>query len=131
MNMNIVLFDGVCNLCNKTVLFLIKQDKNNHLHFAAMQTIAGESIIKKHAVKTNFRSVVFIKDELVFYKSDAVIEIVKQLSGWPRIAMIGLIFPRFLRNWIYDLVANNRYKFFGKQASCSMPSKANKHKFIS
>ncbi len=130
MNMNIVLFDGVCNLCNKTVLFLIKQDKNNHLHFAAMQTIAGESIIKKHAVKTNFRSVVFIKDELVFYKSDAVIEIIKQLSGWPRIVMIGLIFPRFLRNWIYDLVANNRYKFFGKQASCSMPSKANEHKFI-
>ncbi len=129
--MNIVLFDGICNLCNKTVLFLIKHDKNNNLHFAAQQTSVGEKLMKQHNVKQDCQSVVFIKDEMIFYKSDAIVEIVKLLSGWPRIAMLGLIFPKFLRNWIYDLVANNRYKIFGKQATCSMPSKANEYKFIS
>jgi predicted DCC family thiol-disulfide oxidoreductase YuxK len=128
--MNIVLFDGVCNLCNKTVLFLIKHDKKNNLHFAAQQTSVGESIMKLHTVKPNCRSVVFIKDEFVYYKSDAIIEIAKLLSGWPRIAILGLIFPKFLRNWIYDLIANNRYKLFGKQSICSVPSKINEHKFI-
>ena len=128
--MNIVLFDGICNLCNKTVLFLIKHDKNNNLHFAAQQTSVGEKLMKQHNVKHDCQSVVFIKDEMIFYKSDAIVEIVKLLSGWPRIAMLGLIFPKFLRNWIYDLVANNRYKIFGKQVTCSMPSKANEYKFI-
>lgn len=129
--MNIVLFDGICNLCNKTVLFLIKHDKNNCLHFAAQQTYAGEKIMKQHAIIEDCKSVVFIKDEYVYYKSDAIIEISKLLSGWPRIGIIGYLFPKFLRNGIYDLVANNRYKLFGKQKTCSMPSKANEHKFIS
>ena len=125
-----MLFDGICTLCNKTVLFLIKYDKNNNIHFASNQTKAGETIMKQYLVNHDCRSVILIKDGLVYYKSDAIIEIAKLVSGWPRIALIGVIIPQFLRNWIYDLVANNRYKIFGKQAVCSIPSKTNEHKFI-
>ena len=112
------------------MLFLIKYDKNNNIHFASNQTKAGETIMKQYLVNHDCRSVILIKDGLVYYKSDAIIEIAKLVSGWPRIALIGVIIPQFLRNWIYDLVANNRYKIFGKQAVCSIPSKTNEHKFI-
>jgi len=130
IKMNIVLFDGLCNMCNKTVLFLIKFDKKNNLHFAAHQTNAGAKIMNQYLVNQDARSVIFIKENLVYYQSDAIIEIAKLLSGWPRIAILAVIFPKFLRNWAYDLVANNRYKIFGKQMNCSIPSKANEHKFI-
>jgi predicted DCC family thiol-disulfide oxidoreductase YuxK len=130
IKMNIVLFDGLCNMCNKTVLFLIKFDKKNNLHFAAQQTNAGAKIMNQYLVKQDARSVIFIKENLVYYQSDAIIEIAKILSGWPRIGILAVIFPKFLRNWVYDLVAQNRYKIFGKQMNCSIPSKANEHKFI-
>jgi predicted DCC family thiol-disulfide oxidoreductase YuxK len=130
IKMNIVLFDGLCNLCNKTVLFLIKFDKKNNLHFAAQQTNAGAKIMNQYLVNQDARSVIFIKENLVYYQSDAIIEIAKLLSGWPRIAILAIVFPKFLRNWAYDLVANNRYKIFGKQMNCSVPSKAIEYKFI-
>jgi predicted DCC family thiol-disulfide oxidoreductase YuxK len=129
--MNIVLFDGVCNLCNNTIIFLIKHDKKNKLHFAAQQTNAGERLMKQYHVLQDAQSVVFIKDKFVYYKSDAIIEIAKLLSGWPRIARIGWMVPRFLRDWIYDLIANNRYKIFGKKKTCALPAEAVTHKFIS
>ena len=95
--MNIVLFDGLCNMCSKTVLFLIKFDKKNNLHFAAQQTNAGIKIMNQYLVKQDSRSVIFIKENLVYYKSDAIIEITKLLSGWPRIAILAIIFPKFLK----------------------------------
>jgi len=128
--MNIVLFDGHCNLCNKTVLFLIKFDKKNNLNFAAQQTNAGVKIMNQYLVKQDTRSVIFIKENLVYYQSDAIIEIAKLLSGWPRIGILAAIFPKFLRNWVYDLVAQNRYKIFGKQSVCAIPAKSIEHKFI-
>lgn len=128
--MNIVLFDGICNLCNRTVMFLIKYDKNNSLYFAAQQTNTGVKLMNQYLVSQDCRSVILIKNDLVYYKSDAIIEIAKLLSGWPRLVFIGVIVPKFIRNWIYDLVANNRYKLFGKQTICTIPSKANEHKFI-
>jgi predicted DCC family thiol-disulfide oxidoreductase YuxK len=129
--MNIILFDGVCNLCNSTVMFLIKHDKNNQLHFAAQQTSAGERIIKQYHINDNHQSVIIIKNELVYFKADAIIEIGKLLTGWPRILLVGVILPAFFRNWLYDLIAKNRYKFFGKREICSVPSKELEHKFIS
>ncbi len=128
--MNIVLFDGLCNMCNKTVLFLIKFDKKNNLHFAAQQTNVGVKIMNQYLIKQDAPSVILLKDTLVYYQSDAIIEIAKLLSGWPRIAVLAVIFPKFLRNGIYDLVASNRYRFFGKQTICATPSKANEYKFI-
>ena len=128
--MNIILFDGICNLCNKTVLFLIKHDKKNNLHFAAQQSSAGGKIMQQYFVLNDSNSVVLIKDEKVYYKSDAIIEISKLLVGWPKLFKLIFIFPKGLRNWFYDIVANNRYQIFGKKEHCSIPSKDNAYKFI-
>ena len=128
--MNIVLFDGVCNLCNNTILFLIKHDKNNQLHFAAQQTNAGVKIMNQYGINLNTSSVIFIKNETVYVRSDAVIEIAKQLNGWPRILLAGKILPLNIRNWVYDLIAKYRYKIFGKKNECAIPSKEHMHKFI-
>ncbi len=128
--MNIVLFDGICNLCNNTVLFLIKYDKDNNLHFASQQTDTGKKLIAQYLVNANTQSVILIKNEAIYYKSDAIIEIAKLLKGWPRLIIIASVFPAFFRNWMYDLVANNRYKIFGKKSFCMIPSKEIEHKFI-
>lgn len=129
--MNIILFDGVCNLCNHTVRFLIKYDKNNILKFAASQTIAGANIIRQYSVLNEGKSVVFIKDEIVFYKSDAIIEIAKLINGWPHLFKYACLFPKFLRDGMYNLIAKNRYSLFGKKETCMAPTEENRNRFLS
>ncbi len=129
--MNIVLFDGVCNLCNSTVLFLIKHDTNNQLHFSAQQTEAGKKIILQNNIVTDINSVIFIRETHVYYKSDAIIEITKMLTGWPKILYYGKVLPTLFRNALYDLIAKNRYKIFGKRNECVIPSEEIKYKFLS
>lgn len=128
--MNIILFDGVCNLCNNFVPFLIKYDKNNIFHFAAMQTKAGENIMQEYGVLNDRKSIILIKQGVVLYKSEAIIEIAKQISGWPSIFKYGFLFPKFLRDGIYDLIAKNRYFLFGKKETCSIPSEKDSKRFI-
>ena len=128
--MNIILFDGVCNLCNNFVPFLIKYDKNNIFHFAAMQTKAGENIMQEYGVLNDRKSIILIKQGVVLYKSEAIIEIAKQISGWPSILKFGFLFPKFLRDGIYDLIAKNRYYLFGKKETCSIPSEKDSKRFI-
>ena len=129
--MNIILFDGVCNLCSSTVSFLIKYDKNNIFKFAASQTNAGENIINQYNILNEGKSVIFIKDGIVFYKSDAVIEIAKQIKGWPHIFKYACLFPKFLRDSVYDLIAKNRYSLFGKKETCTVPTEENRNRFLS
>ncbi len=128
--MNIVLFDGVCNLCNSTVLFLIKHDANNQLNFSAQQTEAGKNIMLQNNIAIDNTSVIFIKETKVYDKSDAIIEIAKLLTGWPSILQYGRIVPKWFRNFLYDLIAKNRYRIFGKRNECAIPSEANKVKFL-
>jgi len=128
--MNIILFDGVCNLCGNSVSLLIKYDKNNIFRFAAMQTKAGENIIQEYRILNDRKSIILIKKGTVFYKSDAIIEIAKQITGWPSILKYGFLFPKFLRDGIYDLIAKNRYFLFGKKDTCSTPSEKDSKRFI-
>jgi predicted DCC family thiol-disulfide oxidoreductase YuxK len=128
--MNIILFDGVCNLCGNSVSLLIKYDKNNIFRFAAMQTKAGENIIQEYRILNDRKSIILIKQGTVFYKSDAIIEIAKQITGWPSILKYGFLFPKFLRDGIYDLIAKNRYFLFGKKDTCSTPSEKDSKRFI-
>jgi len=128
--MNIILFDGVCNLCGNMVSFLIKYDKNNIFHFAALQTKAGERIMQEYLILNDRKSIILIKDGVVFYKSDAIIEIAKQITGWPSILKYGYLCPKFLRDGIYDLIAKNRYYLFGKKETCSIPSEKDSKRFI-
>lgn len=128
--MNIILFDGVCNLCGNSVSLLIKYDKNNIFRFAAMQTKAGERIMQEYRVLNDRKSIILIKQGVVLYKSDAIIEIAKQINGWPSILKFGFLFPKFLRDGIYDLIAKNRYFLFGKKETCSIPSEKDSKRFI-
>ena len=128
--MNIVVFDGVCNFCNRIVQIIIRHDPSCRIHFAAQQSEAGIKLLQKYSIQESASSVVFITKGLVYYQSDAVIEIAKLLTGWPGIFKYGIIVPRFLRNAIYKLIAANRYRIFGKQAVCMVPREEDKRRFL-
>ena len=128
--MNIIVFDGVCNFCNRIIQLIIRHDPSAQIHFAAQQSEAGERLIKDLAIKESSNSVLFVKDGLVYSQSDAVIEIAKLLTGWPSLFKYGIIVPRFLRNAIYKLIAANRYAIFGKQDHCMVPKVEDKGRFL-
>lgn len=128
--MNIIVFDGVCNFCNRIVQIIIRHDPSAQIHFAAQQSEAGEKLLHQYSVKESSSSVVFITNNMVYYQSDAVIEIAKLLTGWPSLFKYGIIVPRFLRNTIYKFIAANRYAIFGKQAKCMVPKEEDKKRFV-
>jgi predicted DCC family thiol-disulfide oxidoreductase YuxK len=128
--MNIIVFDGVCNFCNRVVQIIIRHDPSAQIHFTAQQTEAGERLFRQYQFSTCANSVIFIKDGLVYEQSDAVIEIAKLLTGWPSVFKYTIIVPRFFRNYIYQLIAANRYRLFGKQVQCMVPKEEDKKRFI-
>ena len=99
--MNIIVFDGVCNFCNRVVQIIIRHDPSAQIHFTAQQTEAGEKLLHQYSIKESISSVVFITKGAVYYQSDAVIEIAKLLTGWPTVFKYTFIVPRFFRNYIY------------------------------
>ncbi len=128
--MNIIVFDGVCNFCNRIVQIIIRHDPSCQIHFAAQQSEAGEKLLNQYSIQESTSSVVFITNAMVYYQSDAVIEIAKFLTGWPSKFKYSIIMPRFIRNYIYQLVAANRYRLFGKQAQCMIPKEEDKERFL-
>ncbi|MGI9527212.1 MAG: thiol-disulfide oxidoreductase DCC family protein [Weeksellaceae bacterium] len=129
---HVVFFDGVCNLCQGSVQQLIKLDKNNVLKFSSLQSDLGQEILKKNQLDTqHFQSIIYLKDDKIYQKSDGIIEILLDLgTGWNWVAIFKII-PKFLRDRIYMLISNNRYKLFGKQESCWLPTPELQKKFIS
>lgn len=127
----IILFDGVCNLCNSSVNFIIDRDKNDKFRFAALQSEEGREELNKIGMDDQYLdSIVLIKNGRLYKKSTAALLIAKELSGlWP-ILIIFRIVPNFLRNFVYDLIAKNRYSWFGKQDECRLPSPDLKAKFL-
>ena len=128
--MNIIVFDGVCNFCNRVVQIIIRHDPSAQIHFTAQQTEAGEKLLHQYSIKESISSVVFITKGAVYYQSDAVIEIAKLLTGWPSVFKYTIIVPRFFRNYIYQFIAANRYRLFGKQDQCMVPKEEDKKRFI-
>jgi predicted DCC family thiol-disulfide oxidoreductase YuxK len=124
--MNIVLFDGICNLCNASVRFISKHDKNSKIQFASLQSeMAKQLLVNKAIDSKKIDSIIFITDEKIFFKSDAAIEIAKMLDGFPNYLKYFQFIPRAIRDIVYDLIAKNRYRLFGK--SCAIgPSNQNK-----
>jgi predicted DCC family thiol-disulfide oxidoreductase YuxK len=129
--MPIILFDGFCNFCNRTVNIIIEHDKDAQFQFAASQSTAGINMLQKfNLYQTSSASVILIDNEKVYAKTDAVIQIATQLSGWPRL-FVGLKFvPKSLRDFAYDLIAKNRYAMFGKKDSCRMPNASERNRFL-
>ncbi len=128
---NIIIFDGVCNFCNNGVNFIIKRDKHAKFLFSPMQSNIAQDIMAKYDFdQTNLNTILLIKDGKCFSKSDAVIEITKELSAFWYIFSYFKVFPLFIRDYIYDVVSKNRYKLFGKKSSCIMPTKGLEDRFL-
>ena len=127
----ITLFDGVCNLCNTSVLFVIKRDTKDQFRFAALQSEIGQSLAKKHQLDTTqVDSIVLIMKDKVFIKSSAALNISRYLKGAYPLLFLFIIIPSFIRNWVYDYVAKNRYRWYGKKDQCMIPTKELKSKFL-
>jgi predicted DCC family thiol-disulfide oxidoreductase YuxK len=127
---NIILFDGECNLCNRGVQLIIKRDPNGFFSFCSLQSQTGEMIREKYSVSPQIDSIVLIYQEKVFLKSSAVLKIVQYLKGPIRLLCIGYIIPPMLRDFMYDLIANRRYRWFGRRDTCMVPSEDILNRFL-
>lgn len=128
---SIVLFDGVCNLCQASVQFIIKRDPKGVFCFASLQSQIGQELLKKiHLSQTDFNTMVLIVGKQYYTKSSAGLRIVRRLNGvWPLFS-IFLILPKFFRDAIYNFIAKNRYRWFGKKETCMVPTPALKERFF-
>lgn len=127
----IILFDGVCNLCNDSVKLVIKNDKKDIFRFTALQSEAGVALVTKHGIDTSTTdSIILIDQDSVYAKSSAALKIAKHLSGGYPLLYGFMILPKFIRNWVYDIIAKNRYKWFGRKDSCMIPTPQLKKKFL-
>jgi len=131
-NKKIILFDGICNLCNGAVQFIIKNDKKDIFRFVALQSELGKEICNYIGIDQNkIDSIIFYNPGVVYYyKSSAVLEIAQDLGGIYSLITIFKILPEKLRNYIYDYIAKNRYKWYGKKESCMIPTPELKAKFL-
>lgn len=130
---HIILFDGVCNMCNSSVNFVIDRDKSKIFKFAALQSFAGEKLISMYQMPQikEYDSVILLKRGKVYKKSSAALEILRDLNGiWPLLYVLKLI-PPFVRDMLYDLIAKNRYRLFGLKDTCRIPDPGIKERFLS
>jgi predicted DCC family thiol-disulfide oxidoreductase YuxK len=127
----IVLFDGVCNYCNDKINFIIKNDKQDVFRFVALQSETGQKIIKYLGIDTSIDSIVLYEPGYAYFiKSEAVFRIIKHLSSSVRLLLFFNFIPTSIKNVFYDLIAKNRYNWYGKKESCMMPTEDVKRKFI-
>lgn len=128
-DVSIVLFDGECNLCNSSVNFILKHDHKNKFQFASLQSPKAFELLgsKEHSTLT---TVLLVEKGKVFTKSTAVLRICRHLNGLLPLFFVFILIPPILRNAIYDYIATNRYKWFGKRDRCMIPTKEQKAKFI-
>ena len=132
-NKKIVLFDGVCNLCNGAVVYIIKRDKKDVFRFAALQSDIGQKLINERNIDTSkIDSIILIEPGIAYYtKSSAAIKIMNEFGGlWRVMNVFNYLLPTSIRDIIYDFIAKNRYKWFGKQESCMIPTPELKAKFL-
>jgi len=126
----IIFFDGVCNLCNAAVQFAIKRDRMDYFRYTALQGEYAKRTLPKFDIDVNKTdSIILLENNQIYTKSSAALRIAKKLHGlWP-ILYVFVIIPKFIRDWIYDIIAKNRYKWWGKEQSCWLPTAELKGKF--
>ncbi len=127
----VMLFDGVCNLCNGAVQFIINRDKNAKFMFASLQSDFGQQLLEKHQLnKKDFDSFILLENDVIYKKSAAAIRTFSGLGGIWKLFYVLFIFPAFIRNFVYDFIARNRYRFFGKKDACMIPTPELKARFL-
>lgn len=128
---SVVLFDGVCNLCSSAAQFIIAHNSKNSLKFASLQSAFAQEQLRKYALSPEVRTIVLIKAGKSLTRSDAVLEICKDLNGLYPLLSLFVLAPRPIRDWLYDFIARNRYRWFGKKDECWVPTPELRSRFIS
>lgn len=128
----IILFDGICNLCDASVQYVIKQDKKDSFRFVSLQSDLGQKIIKHIGIDTTKTDSVILYEPRIayYYKAEAVIRIAKEIGGIYSFFTVFSILPNATLNYIYDYIAKNRYKWYGKKETCLIPTEEQKTKFL-
>lgn len=127
---NVVLFDGICNLCNGFVNFIIERDKKKRFVFGTLQERNVQDILKIMKIEDGMQSVIYIESGKTYTESTAALRILKKLGGIWSLAFVLIVFPKFIRDGVYRWIAKNRYKFFGKRNECRMPEPSIEDRFI-
>jgi predicted DCC family thiol-disulfide oxidoreductase YuxK len=131
-NKKIILFDGVCNLCDATVQFLIKHDKKDIFRFVALQSALGQEIAQYIGVDTSKTDSIILYEpgKAYYYKAQAALEIASEIGGFYSLLSVFKVLPNGFNNAVYDYVARNRYKWYGKKDACMLPTAESKAKFL-
>jgi predicted DCC family thiol-disulfide oxidoreductase YuxK len=128
---SIILFDGICNLCNASVQFILKHDKNENFLFASLQSDAAAKLLLQEKYKKNhLQSVVLIEEKKISDKSTAILRIARSLGGFWKLLYVFIIIPKALRDMVYDFIAKHRYQWFGKRDTCLLNIEDYKNRFI-
>jgi len=127
----LVLFDGICNLCNGSVRFIISRDPEAHFTFASLQSDEGQRVLRRLGLPiADLDSFVYIRDGQVYRRSAGALHVLKDLGGFWEIMYVFIIVPQPIRDLIYDIIAKNRYRWFGKRDSCMVPTPELKKRFL-
>lgn len=127
----VILFDGICSLCTWSVQFIINHDSQHHFKFTPLQSVEGRRLIADHDVPIEtIDSIILIEDSRYLIRSSAAIRILQQLPGWWSLITLLTIIPQPIRDWCYDLIARNRYNWFGEINTCALPLNVDQTRFL-
>ena len=126
----VILFDGVCNLCTGSVQFILKRDKEKKFRFASLQSNYGQKLLQQFHLPTDtFNSFILYQDGKIFTRSTAALKMFQQLKGWKWVKTFWIV-PKFIRDGVYNVIAKNRYKWFGQKNECWLPTLDLKARFF-
>ena len=128
--MKILFFDGYCNLCNGLVDWVMKQDRRQTIQFASLQGKSAAEKLNLSSSKIDFDTVIYYKDQQTFERSNAILELLNDLGGFWRLFYTFKVIPVFVRDFIYNWVAKNRFRFFGRRETCRMPTPNEKARLL-
>jgi predicted DCC family thiol-disulfide oxidoreductase YuxK len=127
----LILFDGVCNYCNTMVNFIIRRDKKKIFRFAPLQSEAARNILQRfHLPQNNFDSFMLFENNKIYQRSDAALRLYNKLPWYWKWTQVFWIIPKFIRDGVYNVIARNRYKWFGKKDQCMVPAPGVKERFL-
>ena len=130
-NKGLILFDGVCNFCNSSVNFIIKNDKTDHFRFLPIQSERGKKIVTEYNLDPeNLQTVILLEQGRIYTRSTAALRIARKLSGGWKLMYGFVIVPSVVRDFFYNIIARNRYKWWGQRDSCMIPTPEVKRKFL-
>lgn len=127
---SVLLFDGECHFCDKSVQFILKRDVKRHFKFASLQSKTGQDLREKFHVPVNIDSLLLIENRRFYTKSSAALQVCKHLTGAWKLLYIGILIPKPIRDVVYNSVANHRYTWFGTKESCRLPTPDERKQFL-